>query len=66
MFGFGFGFREINEVNEVKESRPANKTFYNKINKEVENVKNKMTDEEVQKLQISADKLKSVISQIQF
>ena len=38
MFGFGFGFREINEVNEVKESRPANKTFYNKINKEVENI----------------------------
>jgi hypothetical protein len=50
MFGFGFGFREINEVNEVKESRPANKTFYNKINKEVENVKGKMTDEEWEQL----------------
>ena len=50
MFGFGFGFREINEVNEVKESRPANKTFYNKINKEVENIKGKMTDEEWEQL----------------
>jgi predicted acetyltransferase len=53
MFGFGFGFREVDEV---RENRPANKTFYDKINKEVENVKNKMTDEEWEKLLQDLDK----------
>jgi hypothetical protein len=53
MFGFGFGFREVDEV---RESRPANKTFYDKLNKEVENVKNKMTDEEWEKLLQDLDK----------
>ena len=53
MFGFGFRFKEVDEV---RETRIVNKAFNDKINKEVENVKNKMTDEEWEKLLQDLDK----------
>jgi hypothetical protein len=53
MFGFGFGFKEVDEV---RETRVVNKAFNDKINKEVENVKNKMTDEEWERLLQDLDK----------
>lgn len=53
MFGFGFGFREVDEV---RETRVVNKAFNDKINKEVDKVKNKMTDEEWEKLLQDLDK----------
>ena len=53
MFGFVFKFREVDEV---RETRMVNKAFNDKINKEVENVKNKMTDEEWEKLLQDLDK----------
>lgn len=53
MFGFGFRFKEVDEV---RETRVVNKAFNDKINKEVENVKNKMTDEEWEKLLQDLDK----------
>ena len=53
MFGFGFRFKEVDEV---RETRIVNKAFNDKINKEVKNVKNKMTDEEWEKLLQDLDK----------
>ena len=53
MFGFGFRFKEVDEV---RETRVVNKAFNDKINKEVENVKNKMTNEEWEKLLQDLDK----------
>jgi hypothetical protein len=53
MFGFGFRFKEVDEV---RETRIVNKAFNDKLNKEVENVKNKMTDEEWEKLLQDLDK----------
>lgn len=53
MFGFGFKFREVDEV---RETRMVNKAFNDKINKEVENVKSKMTDEEWEQLLQDLDK----------
>lgn len=53
MFGFGFRFKEVDEV---RETRVVNKAFNDKINKEIENVKNKMTDEEWEKLLQDLDK----------
>ena len=48
-----FGFKEVEEV---KETRSANKTFYDKINKEAKKVKEKMTEEEWEKLLQDLDK----------
>ena len=53
MFGFGFRFKEVDEV---RETRIVNKAFNDKINKEVKNVKNKMTDEEWEKILQDLDK----------
>lgn len=53
MFGFGFRFKEVDEV---RETRIVNKAFNDKINTEVENVKNKTTDEEWEKLLQDLDK----------
>lgn len=53
MFGFGFRFKEVDEV---RETRIVNKAFNDKLNKEVENIKNKMTDEEWEKLLQDLDK----------
>ena len=53
MFGFGFKFREVDEV---RETRIVNKAFNDKINKQVEDVKNKMTNEEWEKILQDLDK----------
>lgn len=53
MFGFGFRFKEVDEV---RETRIVNKAFNDKINKEVDKVKNKMADEEWEKLLQDLDK----------
>ena len=53
MFGFGFRFKEVDEV---RETRIVNKAFNDKINKQVEDVKNKMTNEEWEKLLQDLDK----------